>query len=442
MKSTALASAGMLVLMFACAQSDAAARIDAAKVDALMRSIEPQVIAWRRDIHEHPELSNREVRTSKLVADHLKKLGLEVETGIAHTGVSGWLKGGLPGPTIALRADMDALPVTEKTDVPFKSHATSTYRGEPVGVMHACGHDVHTSVLMGVAQILSQMKASLPGNVLFVFQPAEEGPPDGEEGGARIMLQEGLFAKHKPQAVFGLHEWASLNVGQIGLRSGPFMAASDSYTIEVLGKQAHGSRPWQSVDPIVTSAQIIGGLQTVVSRGVDLTLNPAVVSVGAIKSGIRNNIIPDRAEMIGTIRTFDEAQRADIIAKMTRITENIAAANGAKATLKVQEKGNPVTYNDPKLASKIVPTLQKIVGEKNVVTMAFVTAAEDFSFYAKEVPGLFFMVGSTPADQDATQAPSNKWDYFFVDERSSPIAMRAMTQVALDYLSSASGCAQ
>ncbi len=431
------ASLATPVALFVCATSSAAA-IDAAKLDELSHAVEPQVIAWRRDIHEHPELSNREVRTSQLVAAHLKKLGLEVETGIAHTGVSAFLRGGLPGPTIALRADMDALPVTEKTNVPFKSHATATYRGETVGVMHACGHDVHTSVLMGVAQTLTQMKASLPGNVLFIFQPAEEGAPEGEEGGASLMLKEGLFAKHPPQVVFGLHEWAALSVGQIGYRVGPFMAASDTWKIEVLGKSAHGSRPWQSIDPIVTSAQIVTGLQTVVSRSVDLTLNPAVVTVGAIKSGIRNNIIPDRAEMVGTIRTFDPGQRTGVIATMKRIVENVAAANGATATLTVQPNGNPVTYNDPALTMRMLPTLKKIVGEQNVKEMLLVTGAEDFAYYAQKAPSLFFMVGSTPADQDPAQAPSNHSDYFYVDEQSIPIALRAMTQVAVDYLSSAS----
>ncbi len=425
-----------VVLLFA-ATSGAAPSIDAPKLDTLLRTLEPQVIAWRRDIHEHPELSNREVRTAGLVADHLRALGLEVETGIAHTGVAAFLEGGMPGPTIALRADMDALPVTEKTDVPFKSHATGTYRGETVGIMHACGHDVHTAVLMGVAQALARMRASLAGNVLFIFQPAEEGAPEGEEGGARIMLKEGLFEKHRPAVAFGLHVWAALPAGQIGIRSGPFMAASDSWEIQVLGKQAHGSRPWQSIDPIVTSAQIINGLQTVVSRSVDLTLDPAVVTVGAIKAGVRNNIIPDRAEMIGTIRTFDPAQRADIIAKMKRIAESTAAANGATATLEVRPNGNPVTYNDPALTAKMLPTLQRIVGEQNVKQMALVTGAEDFAFYARQVPSIFFMVGSTPADQDASRAPSNHSDYFYVDERSIPIALRALTQLAVDYMNSA-----
>src|SRR5262245_6116117 len=278
-----------------------AASVDQARLDELTRAVEPRVIEWRRDIHQHPELSNREVRTAKLVADHLKRLGLEVRTGIAHTGVTAFLQGGLPGPTIALRADMDALPVTEKTDVPFKSVVTSTYRNQPVGVMHACGHDVHTAVLMGVAQTLTAMRSQLPGNVLFIFQPAEEGAPEGEEGGAPLMLKEGVFDQHPPKAVFGLHVQAEMRVGDISVRAGPRMAASDSWRIEVRGKQSHGARSWQGVDPIVTSAQIVNALQTVVSRHVDITLNPAVLTVGAINAGVRFNIVPDRAELIGTI---------------------------------------------------------------------------------------------------------------------------------------------
>jgi len=411
-----------------------ASTIDAGKLEELTRSIEPRVIEWRRDIHQNPELSNREVRTAKLVAEHLKRLGLEVRTGIAHTGVSAYLKGGRPGPTIALRADMDALPVTEKTDVPFRSRATGTYRGETVGVMHACGHDVHTSVLMGVAQTLTAMRASLPGNVLFIFQPAEEGAPDGEQGGASLMLKEGLFEKYPPEAVFGLHSWSMLRAGEIGLRIGPMMAASDSFRVEVLGRQAHGSRPWQSIDPIVTSAQIINALQTIVSRQVDLTQNPAVVTVGAIKGGVRHNIIPDRAEFLGTIRTFDKTQRAEIISGMKRVIESTAASAGATATFTVAADGNPVTYNDPGLTERMLPTLRRVVGEQNVKIVPLVTGAEDFSFYAEKVPSLFFLVGATPAGQDPATAPGNHSDYFYVDEDSIPIALRALTQVAVDYL--------
>ena len=277
-----------------------------ADLDAGLKAVDSKVIAWRRDIHQHPELSNREVRTAKMVAEHLRRLGLAVETGIAHTGVVGLLKSGQPGPTIALRADMDALPVVERTDVPFRSTAKSNYRGEEVGVMHACGHDAHVAVLMGVAEALAQIKSQLRGNVLFVFQPAEEGAPPGEQGGASVMLKEGIFEKYKPEAVFGWHAWASLNTGSIGYRSGPYMAGSQAWKAVVNGRQTHGSRPWQGIDPIVIAAQIVEGLQTVVSRQVDITRNPAVVSVGAIKGGVRNNIIPDSVEMIGTIRTFDE----------------------------------------------------------------------------------------------------------------------------------------
>jgi amidohydrolase len=421
------------------AQSSSPAHIDSSRVDDAIRNIEAQVIAWRRDIHEHPELSNREVRTAKLVAEHLKRLGLKVQTGIAHTGVVGFLEGGRPGPTIVLRADMDALPVTEKTDVPFKSRAKGTYRGKTVDVMHACGHDVHTAVLMGVAQVLTQVRASLPGNVLFIFQPAEEGAPDGEEGGASLMLKEGVFDKYSPQAAFALHVTSGLRVGEIGVRSGPFYAASNRWRIEVQGRQAHGSRPWQGVDPILTAAQIINALQTVVSRQVDLTQNPAVISVGIIEAGVRNNIIPDHAEMIGTLRTFDDAQREDIVARMKRIAEKTAEANGATATFTLAPGGNPVTYNDPALTERMLPTLRRVAGEENVKLVNLVTGAEDFSWFARKVPSMYFQVGITPADQDPATAPTNHSDYFYVDERGIPVALRAMTHVALDALAQSAG---
>jgi amidohydrolase len=303
--------------------------------------------------------------------------------------------------------------------------------------MHACGHDVHTAVLMGVAEILTGMRASLPGTVLFIFQPAEEGAPEGEEGGAELMLKEGLFASVKPQAVFGLHMWSLMNVGQIGLRSGPAMAAVDSFKVEVIGRQAHGSRPWQSVDPIVTSAHIIGAMQTVVSRQVDITANPAVITVGAIKGGIRHNIIPERVEFLGTMRTFTDEQRARAIAGLQLIVEKTAAASGARATLTMETPRYPVTYNDPALTERMLPSLRRVAGADKIVNMDLITGAEDFSFYQKQVPGLFFFVGSTPANQDAFKAPSNHSDYFFVDEGSIPIATRALTQVAIDFLEAA-----
>ena len=417
----------------------AAPGVDRARVQSLARSVEPQVIEWRRDIHRNPELSNREVRTAKLVAEHLKRIGLEPETGIAKTGVVALLKGGRPGPTIALRADMDALPVTEKTDVPFRSRATASYRGETVGVMHACGHDTHTAILMGIAQTLVSLREQLPGSVLFIFQPAEEGPPAGEEGGAELMLKEGLFDKYKPEAVFGLHVWANLRAGQIGYRGGPLMAASDSYKIVVQGRQTHGSRPWSGVDPIVTSAQIVNALQTVVSRSVDITENPAVVTVGAIKGGIRNNIIPDSVEMIGTIRTFDARQRELVIERMRTVVQNVAEANGAKATLTMDPDNNPVTYNNPELTQQVLPALKRVAGEQNVKVIPLMTGAEDFSYYAQKVPGVYFFVGITPPDQNPVTAPSNHSDYFYVDERGLPTGMNALTEVALDYLEAHAG---
>jgi amidohydrolase len=429
-------AAGMVAAcLFGCAQAYAAA--DQAQVDALTRAIEPKVIAWRRDIHEHPELSNREVRTAKLVAEHLKKLGLEVKTGIAHTGVSAVLKGARPGPIVALRADMDALPVTEKTDVPFKSRATAEYRGDKVGVMHACGHDVHTAVLMGVAEVLTQMRSTLPGTVLFIFQPAEEGAPVGEQGGAELMLKEGLFEAVKPQAVFGLHMWSLRNAGEISIRSGAFMAAADTFSIEVLGRQSHGSRPWQAIDPIVVASQIVSTLQTVVSRQLDITANPAVVTIGAVRGGVRHNIIPDRVELLGTVRTFEPQQRARIMAAMRVIIENVAAASGAKANLKWETPSYPVTHNDAALTEKMLPSLRHVVGDDKVKEETLITGAEDFSFYQQKIPGVYFFVGSTPADQDRFTAPSNHSEYFFVDEKSIPVAIRAMTQVAVDFLQGA-----
>ena len=408
----------------------------AAQLDQLTAQELPQVIAWRRDLHQHPELGNRETRTAKLVADHLKHLGLKVETGVAHTGVVALLEGGLPGPTVAVRADMDALPVTEKTDVPFRSQATTSYRGEMVGVMHACGHDAHTAMLLGLADELTSIRASLPGKVLFIFQPAEEGPPEGEEGGAALMLKEGLFNRYHPEVVFGLHVWSALAVGDIGYRAGPLMAAVDSYKIHVQGRQAHGSRPWQSIDPIVTAAQIVNALQTVVSRDVDITVAPAVVSVGVIRGGVRSNIIPAEVDMIGTIRTFTEAQRATVFAAMQRITENTAAANGASAQFTPGPDHSPVTYNDPKLMAQVLPSLQGVAGAEHVKQVDPITASEDFSVFAQALPAVFFFVGITPPDKDPATAPSNHSDYFYLDERGIPVGMRAMAHVVVDYLNS------
>ncbi len=397
--------------------------------------LQPKVLAWRRDLHQHPELGNREVRTSKLVADHLRALGLEVKTGVATTGVVAVLKGGKPGPRIAIRADMDALPVTERNGLPFASKATSTFRGETVGVMHACGHDAHTSILMGVAEAMAAMKADLPGEVLFVFQPAEEGPPDGEEGGAEEMLKQGIFRDFRPEAVFGLHVFSTLNAGQIGWRSGPAMAASDRFNIVIKGRQTHGSRPWGGVDPIVAAADVIGSAQTIVSRRQNISKLPVVVTFGAIKGGIRYNIIPDQVELIGTIRTFDDGMRAAVFKDLQNVAEHVAAAHGATAVAQIPDtKGNPVTANDPALTAKMLPSLVRAAGRDNVVEMGLNMGAEDFSFYAREVPGFFFFVGSTPKGQDPNTAPSNHSPEFFLDESALDVGFRGMLQVALDYL--------
>lgn len=413
------------------------------EVAAAAQKLQPEVLAWRRDLHAHPELGNRETRTAKLVADHLRELGLEPKTGIATTGVTAVLKGGKPGPRIALRADMDALPVTEKTDVPFASKATSTFRGETTGVMHACGHDAHTSVLMGVAEALVAMKDELPGEVLFVFQPAEEGPPDGEEGGAEQMLVEGIFKDFKPEAVFGLHVFSTLNANQIGVHAGPTMAASDRFNIVVKGRQTHGSRPWGGIDPIVAAADIIGTTQTIVSRRQNISKLPVVVSYGAVKGGIRYNIIPDQVELVGTIRTFDEDMRQAVFADLKNVAEHVSAAHGASAEAKVPDtKGNPVTVNDPALTARMLPSLEKVAGKDNVVDPGLTMGAEDFSFYAKEVPGLFFFVGATPVGQDAMKAPSNHSDKFFLDESALDLGLRAMLQVTLDYLNGSNPPAQ
>jgi amidohydrolase len=418
-----------------CAQASLAAD---ANVEAQALKVDAKVLAWRRDIHQFPELGNREFRTSKLVAEHLKKLGLVVKTGMAHTGVVAILKGDKPGPRIAIRADMDALPVTERNALPFASKQTTEFRGEKTGVMHACGHDSHTAMLMGVAEAMVAMKKDLKGEVMFIFQPAEEGPPDGETGGASAMLAEGLFKDYKPEAIFGLHVWSALNAGQVGYRSGPAMAASDRFRIVVKGRQTHGSRPWGGVDPIVAAADIVSTAQSIVSRRMDISKLPVVVSFGAIKGGIRYNIIPDEVELIGTIRTFDEGMRQKVFSELKSIAEHVAAAHGAAVVNEVPDtKGNPATVNNPDLSARSVPSLIKAAGADNVVNMSLVMGAEDFSYYANEVPGFFFFVGATPQGQDAVNAPSNHSPEFFLDESALKVGTRSLLQVTLDYLNKA-----
>ena len=378
----------------------------------LLNNVESKVIEWRRDFHQNPELGNREVRTAGIVAEHLKSLGMEVETNVAYTGVVGILKGAKPGPTVMLRADMDALPVTEKVNLPFKSTKTTNYRGVDVGIMHACGHDTHVAMLMGTAEVLAGMKEQLNGNVMFVFQPAEEGAPKGEEGGAALMLKQGIFKRHKPDAAFGLHITSALPSGVIGYRSGPFMASSDRFEINVHGKQTHGARPWNGVDPIAAAAQIVNGVNHIVSRHINITKEPAIISFGKISGGVRNNIIPENVEMVGTIRNFDMDNRQQIFDKIKTTATHIAASSGAKADVNIYQ-GYPVTVNNPELTAQMLPSLEKAAGKQNVIIMPKITGAEDFSFYALEVPGLFVFLGGTPSDKDAKTAPSNHSPYFF-----------------------------
>ena len=395
-------------------------------------AVEPKVIEWRRDFHQHPELSNREFRTSKIIEKHLQSLGMEVQSGVAHTGVIGFLKGDLPGPTIALRADMDALPVTEQVDVPFASKQTTQYRGETVGVMHACGHDTHVAMLMGAAEVLSKNKAQLKGSVLFVFQPAEEGAPEGEHGGAEMMLAEGVFKQYQPEVAFGIHITSSLPSGVLGYHPGPAMAAVDTFDLTVYGKQTHGSRPWGGIDPIVASAQIINAVQTIVSRKVDVTKAAAVVSFGAIKGGIRSNIIPDKVEMVGTIRNFDMGIRDIIHKNLKQVVENTAKASGATAEL-VIHSGYPVTVNNPKLVEQMLPSLHKVFGDNQVVDMGMITGAEDFSFFAQEVPGFFFFMGVTPTEVNAKTAPTNHSPLFYVEESNLINGVKTFVQLVNDY---------
>ena len=408
----------------------------AAEIDRAADAVEAQVVAWRRDLHEHPELGNREFRTAEIVRAHLVALGLdEVRTGVAHTGVVGLLRGALPGPVVALRADMDALPVSEEVDLPFASKVRATWNGEDVGVMHACGHDCHTAILMGVASVLAGLRARLRGSVKFIFQPAEEMPPEGEEGGARMMIAEGALENPVPQAIFGLHVTSFLPLGVIGYRPGPTMASADKLHITVHGKQAHGAAPWLGVDPIVTAAQVVLGLQTVISRGTDITREPAVVTIGMIRGGVRDNIIPDSVEMRGTIRTFDEEVRDEIHERVTTLAEAVARGSRASCAVCIAKK-YPVTINDPALTEAMVPTLARVAGPDRVELIPKVTGSEDFSFFQRIVPGLFFFVGVTPPEVDPKDAYSNHSPRFFADERALVLGVRSLAHLACDWLES------
>ncbi|MGJ8662779.1 MAG: amidohydrolase [Marinicella sp.] len=403
-----------------------------ADIQSDIKNIEKDLIDWRRHLHQNPELSNREFNTAAYIEKHLKSLGMEVQTNIAVTGVVGLLKGDKPGPLLALRADMDALPITEPSGLPFASKVTAEYRNETVGVMHACGHDAHVAILMATAEIFAKNKAELAGTLMFIFQPAEEGAPGDEEGGAELMLAEGLFEKNKPEAVFGLHLYSNLPSGSIGYRKGPMMAAVDDFELKVIGKQSHGSKPWAGIDPIITSAQIINTVQTIVSRRTDVTIAPAVVSFGAIKGGIRNNVIPDDVTMVGTIRNFDMSIRDDIHYQLENIINHVAQANEATYEFKINQ-GYPVTINDPGLGSKMMPSLVKVFGDEGVVELGLITGAEDFSFFANEVPGLFFFLGVTPKDRDYKTAPTYHSPLFYVDESALLNGVKAFVNLVQDY---------
>ncbi|MEM8506478.1 MAG: amidohydrolase [Bacteroidota bacterium] len=394
-------------------------------------SVEQKVISWRHEIHKNPELGNREFETAKKIADHLTRLGISVQTGVAYTGVVGILKGDHPGKVVALRADIDALPVTERNDLPFKSTVTSEFLGEKVGVMHACGHDTHTAILMGVAEVLAKNTDKIRGTVKFIFQPSEEGPPPGEEGGALLMVKEGVLQNPEVDAIFGLHINSQTPVGTIRFKMGGALAAAQSFTIKVKGKQSHGSQPWSGVDPILISAKIIDGLQTIISRESNLTNEAAVITVGKIKSGVRFNIIPESAEMLGTIRTLDYDMKDHINRRMKEMVATIAKAYGGEATCEIKD-ATDITYNEPDLVTTMLPTLQRVAGMENVIAQKAITGAEDFSYYQREVPGFFFFLGGmTPGN--TTPYPHHTPD-FLIDDAGMQLGVKAMTELALDYL--------
>ena len=428
-----------ILIVFLLIAGAAAAQDFRSDFEAAIAAVEAKVIEWRRDLHRNPELSNREFRTAEKVASHLQSLGFDrVETGVAHTGVVGTLRGDRPGPVVALRADMDGLPVREQTGLPFASRAKGEYRGEEVFVMHACGHDAHVAMLMGAAEVLAAHRDKLAGTVKFVFQPAEEGPPVGEEGGAQLMIKEGLFdGPDAPEAIFGLHVWPA-ETGTLGYRYGPSMAAADNLYITITGEQTHGSSPWLGVDPIYVAAQVINALQGIPSRHLDVTRGPAVITIGSIRGGVRGNIIPDTVEMAGTIRTFDEGEREKLHAKLKSTVANIAEANGATATVTIDPYA-PVTGNDPALLEAMMPTLNWAAGDRNVRENFLITGAEDFSHYQKRVPGLFLMLGVNEPGVPAGQAASNHSPFFNASEAALIVGVRALVGMATEYADTAAG---
>lgn len=407
-----------------------AEKIDREIAEAV-RAVTPKVVAWRRDIHQHPELGNREFRTAGVVADHLRSLGMEVQTGVAHTGVVGVLRGGKPGAVVALRADMDALPVEERVDIPFASKVKTTYKGREVGVMHACGHDVHTAMLMGAAEVLAGLRENLPGTVKFIFQPAEEGPPPGEDGGASLMIAEGVLENPAPQAIFGLHT-SPAPPGTLAYRAGGVMAGSDSMKIIIKGRQTHGALPWAGVDPIVVASQVVLALQLIPSRQMDLIRSPTVISIGSIHGGVRHNIVPDEVVMEGTIRILDPAAREDVLTRIENTVSSIAESAGAEASVTIKTY-SPVTYNDPELMAQMLPSLQRVAGQGLVETTP-VTPSEDYAFYQQQIPGLYLFIGVNKAGVGAHEAAANHSPYFYVNEDVFPLGVRTLATLAVDYL--------
>ena len=415
-----------LLLLSSFATADLKQELDE-QLDPLMS----KVIAWRHNLHQNPELSNREYKTSKKVATHLRSLGIKVETKIAYTGVVGLIEGGLPGPTIALRADMDALPVEEKTGLPFASKERATYLGQNVGVMHACGHDAHVAILMGVAEFLAKNKADIKGNIMLIFRPAEEGPPEGENGGAKMMLEEGIFERYNPEVIFGLHVGNGPH-GYVGLTPGPAMAAASAYRIKIKGVQAHGSRPWDSIDPIMATSQLIEGLNTIVSRRINIINNPAVVSVGIVKAGTRNNIIPEDSEIMGTIRTFDPKLRAQVYDEIRQIAAGVAVGTGAEIDVEFDVGGfYPVTFNNEDLVERFSPTLREATDNKFYINNSPSTGAEDFSFFSQEIPGMYFWLGVNAPG--VMEAAGNHSPYFVVDDGALDEGLKSLVYLVLDY---------
>ena len=403
------------------------------QIDKMATTVESKVVAWRRDFHQNPELGNRETRTAGIIAAHLHSLGMEVKTGVGKTGVVGILKGGKPGPVVALRADMDGLPVTERVDLPFRSKVTTEYNSQQTGVMHACGHDTHVAMLMGAAEVLASMKADLKGTVKFIFQPAEEGAPAGEEGGAQLMVKEGVLENPKVDAIFGLHINSQTEVGTIKYRPGATMAAVDQFAIKIRGKQTHGAAPWSGVDPIVTGAQVVMGLQTIISRNVILTDNAAVVTVGAFHGGIRQNIISEESNMIGTIRTFSPEAQQLVHRRINEIATGIASSAGAKADVKIDIM-YPVTYNDPALTDQMIPALEAMAGKENVKITPAQTGAEDFSFYQQKVPGFFYFLGGMTKGKKVADAAPHHTPDFQIDESCFTLGVRSLCHLTVDYM--------